>query len=141
MIFIESNPSAEEKSLIGKNLEAYNFSCVPQLVPEKWISCSLIARNEKQEIVGGILANLGYWGGLEIGVVWIREDCRKTGIGTKLLLQVEEKGTANGGSVAITDTFDFHSLDFYLKNGYEVFGELENFPAGHARYYLKKNLF
>jgi GNAT superfamily N-acetyltransferase len=141
MIFsIDSNPSAEEKSLIGKNLEAYNLSCVPQLVPEKWISCSLIARNEKDEIAGGILANLGYWGGLEIGVVWVREDCRKSGLGTKMLLEVEEKGRSNGGTIAITDTFDFNSLEFYLKNGYAIFGELKDFPKGHNRYYLRKSL-
>ncbi|WP_423236642.1 hypothetical protein [Clostridium chromiireducens] len=30
--------------------------------------------------------------------------------------------------------------DFYLKNGYEVFGELDNVPLGHKRYYMKKIL-
>jgi len=39
------------------------------------------------------------------------------------------------------DTYDFQALAFYQKNGYEVFGILENCPApGHIRYSLKKSL-
>jgi hypothetical protein len=29
---------------------------------------------------------------------------------------------------------DFQAKDFYKKNGYEVFGELDNVPDGHKRY-------
>jgi hypothetical protein len=36
------------------------------------------------------------------------------------------------------ETTSFQALDFYLKNGYEVFGQLEGKPAGHTWYYLKK---
>lgn len=28
----------------------------------------------------------------------------------------------------------------YRKNGYEIFGELDNVPAGHKRYYMRKIL-
>ena len=38
------------------------------------------------------------------------------------------------------DTCDFQSKDFYLKQGYEIFGVLDNCPKGHKRYYLKKML-
>jgi len=30
--------------------------------------------------------------------------------------------------------------DFYLKQGYSIFGTLENAPKGHCRYYMKKEL-
>jgi hypothetical protein len=29
---------------------------------------------------------------------------------------------------------------FYKKHGYQVFGKLQNFPAGHQRYFLTKKL-
>lgn len=45
-----------------------------------------------------------------------------------------------GGKLVHLDTFDFQAKDFYLKNGYEVFGVLEDCPKGHKRYYLKKNI-
>lgn len=45
-----------------------------------------------------------------------------------------------GAKLAHTDTFDFLTIDFYLKHGYEIFGTLDNCPEGHKRYYLKKIL-
>jgi hypothetical protein len=39
-----------------------------------------------------------------------------------------------------TDTFDFQAKDFYLKQGYEIFGVLKDCPSGHKRYYMKKIL-
>jgi hypothetical protein len=38
------------------------------------------------------------------------------------------------------DTFSFQAPDFYKQHGYQVFGELQDFPSGHQRYYLKKQL-
>jgi hypothetical protein len=45
-----------------------------------------------------------------------------------------------GGRHVFLDTFSFQAPGFYLKHGYEVFGELPGFPAGHTRFYLKKAL-
>ena len=38
------------------------------------------------------------------------------------------------------DPFDFQAKEFYEKNGFEVFGILENCPPGHTRYYMKKEI-
>ena len=45
-----------------------------------------------------------------------------------------------GAALAHLDTFDFQARDFYLKNGYDVFGLLDDCPEGHTRYYLSKHL-
>jgi len=37
------------------------------------------------------------------------------------------------------DTLSFQALDFYKKEGFEVFGVIEN-AGRHSHYYLKKNL-
>lgn len=55
--------------------------------------------------------------------------------------KVEKEAEVLGAGMAQTDTFDFQAKDFYLKRGYEIFGELENSPRpGHKRFYLKKTL-
>ncbi|MEA3146360.1 MAG: hypothetical protein QOI53_1859, partial [Verrucomicrobiota bacterium] len=36
--------------------------------------------------------------------------------------------------------FDFQARGFYEKNGFHVFGTIENYPIGHERYYLIKRL-
>jgi len=32
------------------------------------------------------------------------------------------------------------TLSFYKQHGYQVFGELQDFPPGHQRYFLTKQL-
>jgi hypothetical protein len=45
-----------------------------------------------------------------------------------------------GCTMSHLDTFDFQARDFYERNGYELFGALDDCPPGHKRYYLKKAL-
>jgi hypothetical protein len=52
----------------------------------------------------------------------------------------EQEARKNGAKNVYLDTFSFQALDFYQEHGYRVFGELEDFPPGHQRYYLRKEL-
>ena len=45
-----------------------------------------------------------------------------------------------GATVAMLDTFDFQSEEFYIKNGYLPIGEVKNFPNGHRRICFSKRL-
>ncbi|MNJ78333.1 hypothetical protein D3C77_760620 [compost metagenome] len=38
------------------------------------------------------------------------------------------------------DTFDFQAPGFYQKLGFTEFGQLEDFPPGHKRFYFQKRL-
>jgi len=70
----------------------------------------------------------------------VAEAYRKTGIGSFMLKHVEDIAREKGATVAMLDTFDFQAEGFYLKNGYEVIGEVADFPPGHRRIYLSKRL-
>ena len=61
-------------------------------------------------------------------------------MGTKLLNEIEKIAIEEKCNLIHLDTFDFQAKDFYIKQGYEVFGVLEHCPANHCRYYLKKKL-
>ena len=37
-------------------------------------------------------------------------------------------------------TFDFQARDFCEKNGFQIFGAIEDYPIGHKIYYLVKKL-
>ena len=39
------------------------------------------------------------------------------------------------------NTFYFHAQKFYKKQGYEVFGVLDDCPKGHKRYFMKKKIY
>jgi len=38
------------------------------------------------------------------------------------------------------DTLSFQALAFYQKQGYIVFGTLDQYPGEHKQYFLKKQL-
>lgn len=60
--------------------------------------------------------------------------------GSLLLARVEENAKECGAHLVHLDTFDVQAKDFHLKNGYEVFGVLDDCPKGHKSYYVKKVL-
>ncbi len=77
---------------------------------------------------------------LSINVLFVDENHRNIGLGSKLLKKVETEAKSKGGKFAHLYAFD-HIKDFYIRHGYSIFGALENCPkTGHQCYYLKKNL-
>lgn len=70
----------------------------------------------------------------------IDEDIRKSGFGTKLLLELENIAIEKECDFIKVDTLSFQALGFYKKNGYEVFGSLDNVGRDFKHYYLKKDL-
>ncbi len=130
----------EEIPVILNGINAYNYSKVPPTMSTMWTPLDYVVKNSNREIIGGLLSGIGYWGGLEIKILWVREDMRLQGIASKLLKTVEEVAITKGATISILDTFDFQAETFYLKNGYTIFGKLDNFPTGHHRVYLSKKL-
>ena len=104
------------------------------------------SREIKQMVSGGrIVAGLvggTYWGWLYTEILWVTESLRGQGYGQSLLAAAEAEAVRRGCRSAHLDTMDFQALRFYEKQGYSVFAELEDIPAGsgHRRYSLKKRL-
>lgn len=92
-----------------------------------------------QEIVGGIIGET-HWQWFCINLLWIRSDLRGRGYGHQLLTLAEQEAKQRGAMNAYLDTFSFQAPDFYHKHNYRVFGGLRDFPPGHQRYYLTKEL-
>jgi N-acetylglutamate synthase-like GNAT family acetyltransferase len=72
--------------------------------------------------------------------LWVKAEFRGHGYGHRLLTQAEDEARQRGVKNVFLDTFSFQAPDFYKQHGYQVFGELQDFPSGHQRYYLKKQL-
>jgi len=107
--------------------------------PYKAIPLSVILRSESGEIVGGLLGNTNMeW--FHIEILAISESLRGQGLGTKLLQAGEEAAKKKGCRFAFLNSFSYQAPEFYKKHGYEVFGTLDNFPAGHQRIFLQKTL-
>lgn len=92
-----------------------------------------------REIVGGVIGET-YWGWCYISLLWVKEELRGQGFGHRLLEHAEDEARRRGAKNVYLDTFSFQAPAFYKKHGYQVFGELRNFPSGHTRYFLSKQL-
>jgi GNAT superfamily N-acetyltransferase len=122
--------------IIGGGLTAFNTQ---QAGEDNGKNLCFVVKNPDGQIVGGVIGAT-YWDWLYINLMWIQEDLRDQGYGKQLLGLAEEKARQRGAKHAYLDTFSFQAPDFYKKLGYEVFGELQNFPQGHQRYFMKKQL-
>lgn len=57
-----------------------------------------------------------------------------------LLAEAERRALAFGCHWAWIDTFSFQAPELYKKLGYGEFARLDDYPPGHARIFLKKQL-
>lgn len=88
---------------------------------------------------GGVLAYThGEW--LEIEFVWVAESLRRHGFGSKMLSATEAEARERGCRRAYLDTGCFAGVEFFLRRGYQVTGELPNYHSGGSRFWLVKRL-
>jgi GNAT superfamily N-acetyltransferase len=100
---------------------------------------AIFLRDERDAIMGATFGDL--WGGwLELTLLWVAEPLRGQGYGARLLLAAEEEARTQGCRGVFLSTFSFQARPFYEKQGYEVVGVLDDYPPGHAKFFLKKAL-
>jgi len=100
---------------------------------------AFLLRSGQDEILGGLLGYL--WGGwLQVQYLWVAEPVRGAGHATRLMDAAEAYAVARGCTASALETHSFQARPFYEKRGYVVFGMLEDYPPGHAKYFLRKTL-
>ncbi|MGG3310439.1 GNAT family N-acetyltransferase [Paenibacillus lautus] len=129
---------SEDKNYVRNQLFAYNLKHFPDDLKGRYQEINLLLRNADGQILGGIVGEI-CWNWLEIHYLFVDEPYRKSGYGAKLLNEVEKIAIEKQCEFAKLDTLSFQALDFYIKQGYEVYGKIEN-AGRHTHYYLKKEL-
>jgi GNAT superfamily N-acetyltransferase len=132
--------TAEERNQLDTKLVAFNKSRVPFEQSEDWIGLSHVIKDDTGIAIGGINATLYCWNIMYVDILYVDEAHRRKGYGKLLLEKAENKARSLGGYLSHLDTFDWQAKEFYERQGYSVFGLLENCPRGHSRHYLKKQL-
>lgn len=98
-----------------------------------------VADPAANHILGGLWGSTAY-GYLHIDMLVLPESLRGQGLGTRLMRKAEEEAIRRGCHGSYLETFDFQARGFYEKLGYTVFGQLEDTPPGHTRYFMKRPL-
>jgi GNAT superfamily N-acetyltransferase len=95
--------------------------------------------DENGNVIGGLWGRTAL-GWLFVEVVAVPEHLRRRGIGTELMSRAESEAIVRGCHSAWLDTFEFQARGFYERLGYSCFGELNDYPCGFSRYFMKKAL-
>jgi GNAT superfamily N-acetyltransferase len=125
-----------EWEIIGGGVRDFN---IQQTGDDNYQSLYFILQAPDQEIVGGVIGAT-YWDWFYLDLLWVKEELRRRGFGSRLLTIAEDKARQHGAKNVFLDTFSFQAPEFYKQHGYEMFGELQDFPPGHKRYYFSKQL-
>ena len=136
-ISFEEKPSEADVQVLENGLREHGLEFFGETSVGK---AAFFLRDDKGRIVGGVYGNYGCFGWLYIDTLWVDERLRGKGYGARLMNLIEELGIKAGCTDAYLNTFSFQAPAFYQKLGYTIFAQLENFPAGHSRMFLRKKL-
>ncbi len=129
-------PNDEDRDAVLKALRAYNEA---QVGPMNNLPVAILLKDEAGNSVGGLWGRTGLeWMFVEYLVV--PEACRGQDIGTRLMQQAEQLARARNCTGIWLDTFSFQARGFYEKLGFSSCGEIQDYPAGHSRFFLQKRL-
>ncbi|WP_433351628.1 GNAT family N-acetyltransferase [Microtetraspora malaysiensis] len=102
-------------------------------------SFSVKVTDEAGELVGGLTA--WTWGGLcGISMLWVREDSRKDGWGSRILHAAEAEAVRRGCDRVAVSSFTFQAPGFYQRHGYVETGRMLGIPDGHEDVHMFKRL-
>jgi GNAT superfamily N-acetyltransferase len=132
----ESAPKPEDVRFLEDQLYAYNVEQT-RVDDGRWLT--VFVRDDSGRIAAG-LHGWTWGGGAKVQTLWVRQDLRRHGYGTRLLAAAEAEARARGCDRIQLDTFSFQAPLFYQKHGYEVLAVENDTLLEHKHYRLRKRL-
>jgi GNAT superfamily N-acetyltransferase len=132
-IEISDTPDPQARNEIARAMLAYNETI---LGPPGSRPLAVLARSDDgADVIGGLWGRTSYeW--LFIEILFLPEALRGDRIGEKLLRAAEDEAQKRGCRGVWLDTFSVRARRFYERQGYKVFGEIEDYPPPHRRYFM-----
>jgi GNAT superfamily N-acetyltransferase len=135
-IVLTDKPDDADHTAVGMGVHHFN---VAQAGETNYRQLGCFLHGPDGEVVAGLIGAT-YWDWFYLDLLWVREDQRGKGLGRRLVTEAEAEARRRGAKGAYLDTFSFQAPAFYEKLGYQIFGELDDFPGPHRRYFYAKAL-
>ena len=130
------NTESERTHELANLIRAYNRANREQSKSEP---LNIYLEDEEGNLVAGMVAEtFGNW--LEIEYLYVSDDLRGQGIGSKILKMAERESKERGCKYSFVDTFNFQAPKFYEKHGCKEVFALKKYPYIGERYYYTKEL-
>jgi len=130
--------------LIGDDLRTYvmeglhAFNYVTTGLSDSYPT-NFVVRGEAGDVLGGLLGYVwGRW--LHVQYLWLAEPARGGGFGSRLIGEAEAYAIKRGAIGSTLETYSFQARPFYEGLGYELCGQIDDYPPGHTKFILKKRL-
>ena len=94
---------------------------------------------ENDILVGTLTADI-LWDWIYIDELWVDDSQRGKGLGKQLMNRVEEYAISNNLSGLWLWTQSWQAASFYKKLGFKEFTQFNDFPKGHQRIGLRKEV-
>ncbi|MFF6950580.1 GNAT family N-acetyltransferase [Streptomyces iakyrus] len=121
---------------LDEELTAFNTAAADGAVTEP---LSVRVTDDTGDLVGGLTA--WTWGTLcSVDMLWIREDRRHCGWGSRLMRAAEAEAARRGCTDMIVSTYSFQAPAFYPGLGFEERARVRGVPGGHEDIYFHKRL-
>ena len=91
------------------------------------------------EVLGGLLGRTTL-GLFFIDLVYLPDEVRGQGTGTRMLEMAETEALARGCTAAVLFTITFQAPEWYKRHGYNELGRVEIAPPGATRVCMTKQL-
>jgi GNAT superfamily N-acetyltransferase len=124
--------NAEDTKQLQQNLmsEIQSKFGAPERVSFAWV-----VHDTKQQLIGGV-SGFAHWKWSYVTQLWVSSSEQGKGLGSKLICQVEDWSRSRHYQGVYIDTFEKKVMHFYEKLGYQLMGQIPDFPEGSNRYFL-----
>jgi GNAT superfamily N-acetyltransferase len=121
---------------LGREINAFNIAATGYRDARH---LTLAVHADDSDLLAGL--NGWTWGGCGyIELLWVREDQRGNGLGTRLLAAAEAEARSRGCDRVTLTTHSFQAPGFYARHGYAECGRTPGYPSGHDHVHLVKRL-
>lgn len=130
------NPSTEDIQEIRNGLIEHNS---PYLKGLRRYDIANFRHNENGKKKAGVTGEIwGNW--LLVHFLWVDKSEKGQGLGSAILLELEQYAKEQGCHSCLLDTFSFQARPFYEKLGYSHVMTMDDFPVETKKFFLVKTL-
>ncbi|GAC1645890.1 MAG: GNAT family N-acetyltransferase [Ktedonobacteraceae bacterium] len=135
-IQMTTQPVETDWQAIEENIGRFNIQTTGY---DNYLPLAIFVRDAAGTIIAGLTA-FTWDGTLRVLYLWVHENWRRHGYGSRLLVAAEQEALARGCKQAVLETHSFQAPEFYPAKGYTMCGVTDDNPVGFQQITFQKRL-